>query len=72
MLATFNHVDQEVRVIFAINIALVTVLVTWLFLLVRLHVLLIGKIPEAFLIGAFDPPRSMSRRLVFFANSRCS
>jgi hypothetical protein len=69
MLATFNHVDQKIRVIFTINITLVTVLVTWVFLLVRLHIFLIGKVSEAFLIGAFGPPGGMSRWLVFFAIS---
>ena len=58
VLATLNHMDQEVRVIFTIDVTLVTIFVSWLFLLVHLHVFFIGEVPKALWIGAFDSPRS--------------
>jgi hypothetical protein len=69
VLATLNHVDQEVRIILAVNITFVAILMTWLLLLVRLHILFIGKVAEAVFVGTFDPTRSMSWRLISFAVS---
>jgi hypothetical protein len=65
VLATLNHVDQEIRVILAINITFVTVFVIWVFLLVRLHVLLGGKVTEAVFVGTSEPSRDMSWRVLF-------
>ncbi len=71
MLATLDHVDQEVRVVFAIDITFVTVLVTWLFLLVHRHVFLVVKVSEAVFVGTFESSRSMSQWLVLFSMSEC-
>jgi hypothetical protein len=55
MLATLNHMDQEIGVILAVDVTFVTVFVIWVFLLVRLHVLLGGKVAEAVFVGTLDP-----------------
>ncbi len=63
MFTALNHVNQKVRVIFAVDITFMTVFMTRLLLLVRSHVFFIGKVSEAVLIGTFDAPRSMAWRL---------
>jgi hypothetical protein len=60
VLATLNHVDQEIRVILAINVTFVAVFVIWIFLLVRLHIFLSGKVAEAVFVGTSKPLRAMS------------
>jgi len=64
VLATLNHVDQEIRVILAINVTFVTVFVIWVFLLVCLHIFLSGKVAEAVFVGTSEPSRDMSGRVL--------
>lgn len=71
MLATFDHVNQQTRVIFAIHVTFMTVFMTWLFFLVRSHVFVIGKVAEAILVSTFDSLGSLSGYGVLVAIPGC-
>jgi hypothetical protein len=47
-------VDEELRIIFAIDLALVTIFMARLSLFVRFHVLLTGEVTEAVIVGTFE------------------
>jgi hypothetical protein len=67
VLAALDHMDQKVRIIFAIDITFMTVLVTWFFLLMRFQIFLGREVSKAVGIGTLNPPRSICGRLILFS-----